>query len=72
MKARYTPLQACVPGADEQGSQYHELLRDADDLAGLPVVIADLHSALPGDPGRLSRRPVRRDGGQTAGRGSPT
>ncbi len=47
VKARYTPLQACVPGADEQGSQYHELLRDADDLAGLPVVVADLHSALP-------------------------
>lgn len=47
IKARYTPLQACVLGADEQGSPYHELLRDADDLGGMPVVIADLHSALP-------------------------
>ncbi len=47
IKARYTPLQACVPGADEQGSPHHELLRDADDLGGMPVVIADLHSALP-------------------------
>jgi 8-oxo-dGTP pyrophosphatase MutT (NUDIX family) len=47
VKARYTPLQACVAGADEQGSPYHELLRDADDLAGMPVVVADLHSALP-------------------------
>jgi hypothetical protein len=47
IKARYTPLQAAVPGADEQGSPYYELLRDSDDLAGLPVVIADLHSALP-------------------------
>ena len=47
IKARYTPLQATVLGADEQGSDYHELLRDADDLAGLPVVVADLHSALP-------------------------
>jgi 8-oxo-dGTP pyrophosphatase MutT (NUDIX family) len=47
IKARYTPLQACVLGADEQGSEYHELLRDADDLTGLPVVVADLHSALP-------------------------
>ncbi len=47
VKARYTPLQASVLGADEQGSPYHEMLRDADDLGGVPVVIADLHSALP-------------------------
>jgi len=47
VKARYTPLQATVLGADEQGSEHHELLRDADDLDGIPVVVADLHSALP-------------------------
>ena len=47
VKARYTPLQATVAGADEQGSPHHETLRDADDLDGLPVVVADLHSALP-------------------------
>ncbi len=47
VKARYTPLQATVLGADEQGSPYHEVLRDADDLAGMPVVVTDLHSALP-------------------------
>jgi hypothetical protein len=47
MKARYTPLQACVPGADEQGSPHHEVLREAGDLGGMPVVVADLHSALP-------------------------
>jgi len=47
VKARYTPLQATVLGADEQGSDYHEVLRDADDLGGIPVVVADLHSALP-------------------------
>lgn len=47
VKARYTPLQATVFGADEQDSAYHDALRDADDLAGIPVVIADLHSALP-------------------------
>ena len=47
VKARYTPLQATVLGADEQGSPYHDVLRDADDLGGIPVVIADLHSALP-------------------------
>src|ERR1700744_1194963 len=47
IKARYTPLQACVLGADEQGSPHHEVLRDADDIGGMPVVVADLHSALP-------------------------
>ncbi len=46
VKARYLPLQAMVTGADEQGSPHHELLRDADTLDGLPVVVADLHSAL--------------------------
>lgn len=47
VKARYSPLQTMVLGADEQESEHHELLRDADDLDGLPVVVADLHSALP-------------------------
>jgi hypothetical protein len=47
VKARYTPLQATVLGVDEQDSEHHPLLRDADDLAGSPVVVADLHSALP-------------------------
>lgn len=47
VKARYTPLQAMVAGADEQGSPHHDLLRDADSLTGMPVVVADLHSALP-------------------------
>jgi hypothetical protein len=47
VKARYTPLQATVPGADEQGSPHHDVLRDADDIGGMPVVLADLHSALP-------------------------
>ncbi len=47
VKARYTPQQTMVLGVDEQESPYHELLREADDLAGLPVVVADLHSALP-------------------------
>ena len=47
VKARYTPLQTCVLGADEQGSAYHEVLAEADDLGGMPVVVADLHSALP-------------------------
>ena len=44
-QARYMPLQAMVAGADEQGSPHHELLRDA--LAGMPVIVADLHRAWP-------------------------
>src|SRR3954454_9546361 len=47
VKARYTPLQVAVGSADEQGSPYHSVLADADDLSGTPVVVADLHSALP-------------------------
>src|SRR5207237_10346642 len=47
VKARYSPLQATVLGADEQGSPHHDVLRDADDIEGMPVVVADLHSALP-------------------------
>ena len=46
VKARYTPLQTMVLGVDEQESPWHEAMRDADDLAGMPVVVADLHSAL--------------------------
>jgi hypothetical protein len=47
VKARYTPVQATTLAVDEQGSVHHEQLREADDIGGMPVVIADLHSALP-------------------------
>lgn len=47
VKARYTPLQSMVLAVDEQESPWHPHLVDADDLAGLPVVVADLHSAVP-------------------------
>jgi hypothetical protein len=46
IKARYLPLQAMVAGADEQGSAHHALLAEADSIDGMPVVVADLHSAL--------------------------
>jgi hypothetical protein len=46
VKARDTPLQVTVLAADEQDSPHHEVLRDADSIAGMPVVVADLHSAL--------------------------
>lgn len=47
VKARYTPLQPIMLGVDEEDSPYRAVLQDADDLAGMPVVVADLHSALP-------------------------
>lgn len=47
VKARYTPLQATVLGVDEQDSPWHDVLRSADDLVDMPVVVADLHSAVP-------------------------
>ncbi|MGX4654623.1 DUF3866 family protein [Micromonospora sp. SCSIO 07396] len=47
VKARYTPLQPIMLGVDEEASPHHALLAAVDDLDGLPVVTADLHSALP-------------------------
>jgi hypothetical protein len=47
VKARYTPLQQMLLAVDEQDSPHHEVLAEADDLGGMPVVVADLHSALP-------------------------
>jgi hypothetical protein len=46
VKARYTPLQASVAGADEQGSPHHQVLVEAESLESMVVVVADLHSAL--------------------------
>ncbi|MGH3429455.1 MAG: DUF3866 family protein [Mycobacteriales bacterium] len=47
VKARYTPLQATMMGVDEQESPHHSAIAAAQDIAGMPVVVADLHSALP-------------------------
>jgi hypothetical protein len=47
VKARYTPLQAVVLGVDEPASPHRAAMAGTTDLAGLPVVVADLHSALP-------------------------
>src|ERR1700753_1343248 len=46
-KSLYTRLQVMTGSADEQGSKYHELLESADSVTAMPVVVADLHSALP-------------------------
>ena len=47
VKARYSPLQNMVLAVDEQDSEHHDLLVHNDSIAGMPCVIADLHSALP-------------------------
>jgi len=61
VKARYTPLQAVVLGADEQDSPTHALLADGGRLPGTPVVVADLHSSLPAVlAGVLAARPATR------------
>jgi hypothetical protein len=36
-----------VTGVDEQETEHHALMAEADNLGGMPVVVADLHSALP-------------------------
>ena len=63
VKARYTPLQAVVLGADEQDAPSHALLAGGEPLAppGMPVVVADLHSSLPAVlAGVLAERPAAR------------
>ena len=63
VKARYTPLQAVVLGADEQDAPTHGLLSGDEPLAspGMPVVVADLHSSLPAVlAGVLAERPATR------------
>jgi hypothetical protein len=47
VKARYSPLQVSVQGVDEQDTEHHDVIAGAEDLGGMPVVVADLHSALP-------------------------
>lgn len=46
VKARYTPQQAMVAAVDEPGSPHRRAITDAADIAAMPVVTADLHSAL--------------------------
>lgn len=47
VKARYTPLQPIVLGVDEDASPHRAAMAAATSLEGMPVVTADLHSALP-------------------------
>jgi hypothetical protein len=51
VKARYTPQQQMFMAVDEQDSPHHGVMTGEPatqgDLGGMPVVVADLHSALP-------------------------
>ncbi|GAA4938810.1 DUF3866 family protein [Actinoplanes utahensis] len=47
VKARYTPLQPILLGVDEEASPHRAVLAAAESIDGMPVVTADLHSALP-------------------------
>jgi hypothetical protein len=47
VKARYTPMQTMVLGVDEQDSPHHDVLRKATGINDMPVIMADLHSAVP-------------------------
>ncbi|MGI6081497.1 MAG: DUF3866 family protein [Limnochordia bacterium] len=46
MKVRYTPSQVQVLTAEEEGSPYHELLKQPCALANFPVCVATLHSLI--------------------------
>ncbi|HEY0000988.1 MAG TPA: DUF3866 family protein, partial [Actinoplanes sp.] len=46
VKARYTPLQTIRLGVDEEASPHRTVMAAATSLDGMPVVTADLHSAL--------------------------
>ncbi|WP_349827796.1 DUF3866 family protein [Brevibacterium litoralis] len=47
VKDRYSPTQTMVLGVDDQESPHHHVLAEARSIDGMPVVVADLHSALP-------------------------
>ena len=47
MKLRYTPLQVDVVSVESPESPSHEVMHDAEDLGGMPVVCCGLHSQVP-------------------------
>ncbi len=47
MKARYTPAQVRVLAVEEEASPHRAAVAAVTDLGGLPVVCAELHSAVP-------------------------
>lgn len=47
VKARYTPLQTMVDALDDPEGPHHRLMRTTTDAHNVPVIVADLHSAIP-------------------------
>jgi Protein of unknown function (DUF3866) len=47
VKARYSPLQTVLLAVDEEASPARSVMERAEHLSGMPVITADLHSALP-------------------------
>ena len=47
VKARYTPSQVAVLAVEEEASPHRGAVAAVDDLGGLPVVAAELHSMVP-------------------------
>ncbi|OUM84835.1 MAG: hypothetical protein BAA01_07865 [Bacillus thermozeamaize] len=47
MKIRYTPYQIAVQSCEEENSPFHEIMKTASSLEGMPVLIGELHSMLP-------------------------
>ncbi|MGB4593878.1 MAG: DUF3866 family protein [Coriobacteriia bacterium] len=46
MKMRYSPLQRDVLSVEEEASEYADLMAEASDLDGMPVVCCGLHSQI--------------------------
>lgn len=46
MKMRYTPFQVAIQSIEEQGSPYHESIKNFKSLNNMPVIVGSLHSML--------------------------
>lgn len=46
MKLRYTPNQGRVLSVEEPDSPHHQIIKEADNIDGLPVIVGTLHSML--------------------------
>ncbi|SDC37756.1 Protein of unknown function [Paenibacillus sp. UNCCL117] len=65
MKLRYTSAQRAVLAVEEPGSPHHDMLRAADSLDGVPVLIGELHSMLPVAAAWLRHKEAGRGPGST-------
>lgn len=64
MKLRYTSLQRAILSVEEPASPYHELFRRKLSLEGMPVLVGELHSALPAAVSRIRQLAERHPAGQ--------